>query len=144
YADLDGFRIDTVKHMGLGPTRYFATSIHEFTQGLGKEHFLLMGEIAGNNAALGIGGVQYELWNMPKGKVAPGEYFALFANAGNLGKVSHTWYRVKVVTMIDDHDQIWFPGNRKERFSFADGGAKLVGAAMALNLCTFGIPCVYY
>ena len=35
--------------MGLGPTRYFATAIHEFTQALGKERFLLMGEIAGNN-----------------------------------------------------------------------------------------------
>jgi len=155
YADLDGFRIDTVKHMGLGPTRHFATAIHEFTQGLGKERFLLMGEIAGNyafetveitgiDAALGIGGVQYELWNMPKGNVAPGDYFGMFANAENLGKASHTWYRDKVVTMIDDHDQIWFPNNRKERFSFADGGAKLIGSAMALNLCTLGIPCIYY
>jgi len=155
YADLDGFRIDTVKHMGLGPTRYFATAIHEFTQTLRKEHFLLMGEIAGNNAfetveitgidaALGIGGVQYELWNMPKGNTAPAEYFNMFANAENLGKASHTWFRDKVVTMIDDHDQIWFPNNRKERFSFGGGGGKLIGAAMALNLCTLGIPCIYY
>jgi glycosidase len=155
YADLDGFRIDTVKHMGLGPTRYFATCIHEFTQSLHKERFLLMGEIAGNNAletveitgidaALGIGGVQYELWNMPKGNTAPADYFNMFANAENLGKASHTWFRDKVVTMIDDHDQIWFPDNRKERFSFAGGGAKLMLSAIALNLCTLGIPCIYY
>jgi glycosidase len=155
YADLDGFRIDTVKHMGLGPTRYFATCIHEFTQSLDKEHFLLMGEIAGNNAfetvevtgidaALGIGGVQYELWNMPKGNTAPADYFSMFANAEYLGKADHTWFRDKVVTMIDDHDQIWFPDNRKERFSYAGGGTKLIVAAMALNLCTLGIPCIYY
>jgi len=59
---------------------------------------------------------------MPKGKVALGEYFALFASAENLGKASHTWYRDKVVTMKDDHDQICFPDNRKERFGFAEGG----------------------
>jgi glycosidase len=47
FADLDGFRIDTVKHMGDGPTRYFASVIHEFAQSLGKEDFLLLGEVTG-------------------------------------------------------------------------------------------------
>jgi glycosidase len=47
FADLDGYRIDTVKHMGDGPTRYFAPVIHEFAEGLGKENFLLVGEVTG-------------------------------------------------------------------------------------------------
>ncbi|HEX9822336.1 MAG TPA: alpha-amylase family glycosyl hydrolase, partial [Methylomirabilota bacterium] len=47
YADLDGFRIDTVKHMDLGATRWFASVIHEFTQAIGKEKFYLIGEITG-------------------------------------------------------------------------------------------------
>jgi glycosidase len=38
-ADLDGFRIDTVKHMDLGATRHFAMAIHEFAVSIGKEHF---------------------------------------------------------------------------------------------------------
>lgn len=154
YADLDGFRIDTVKHMGHGPTRYFATQIHQFTQLLGKEHFLLMGEIAGGDAwdtvettgidaALGIGGVQYTLWHTPKGLTNPSDYFAQFANAEVLGKANHTWFRDKVVTMVDDHDQIWRQGS-KGRFCAEDNGEKLIFAAIALNLCTLGIPCVYY
>src|SRR5205085_709472 len=46
-TDIDGFRIDTVKHMDLGATRFFASSIHEFAQSIGKENFYLIGEITG-------------------------------------------------------------------------------------------------
>ncbi len=47
YADIDGFRIDTVKHMDKGATRYFVSVIREFTQSIGKENFFLLGEITG-------------------------------------------------------------------------------------------------
>lgn len=46
-ADIDGYRIDTVKHMDPGATRYFASAIHEFTQSIGKENYYLIGEITG-------------------------------------------------------------------------------------------------
>ena len=154
-TDIDGFRIDTVKHMGFGPTRYFASSIHEFTQSIGKHNFLLIGEITGGrafetveitgiDAALGIGDLQKLLWRMPKGQSDPAEYFNLFRNALYLKKGSHTWFRSKVVTMIDDHDQIWRGGDKKGRFCAEDSGDKLILAALALNLCTLGIPCIYY
>ncbi|OCK97326.1 glycoside hydrolase family 13 protein [Cenococcum geophilum 1.58] len=154
FADLDGFRIDTVKHMGNGPTRYLATSIHEFTQSIGKDNFLLVGEVAGDHAwetveitgidaALGIGGVQASLWKVPQGYANPTDYFDLFRNALYLKKGSHTWTRNKVVTMIDDHDQIW-RGMDKARFCSSDQGDKLVLAALALNMTTLGIPCIYY
>jgi glycosidase len=45
--------------------------------------------------------------------------------------------------MIDDHDQIR-KGNNKARFCAHDDGDKLMLSAIALNLCTLGIPCVYY
>ena len=67
YADLDGFRIDTVKHMDKGATRLFSSAIEEYAQSIGKENFYLIGEITGGrrnafttmeqtglNAALGI------------------------------------------------------------------------------------------
>jgi len=115
YTDIDGFRIDTVKHMGDGPTRYFASVIHKYAQSLGKDKFLLIGEIAGGraydvveetglDAALGIGDVQEKLWKTCDGEVNPEEYFNLFRNALYLNKGSHAWFRDKVVTMIDDHD----------------------------------------
>lgn len=154
YADIDGFRIDTVKHMGDGPTRYFASAIHEFAARIGKERFLLVGEITGQrayevveatglDAALGIGNMQQLLWRLPRGEINPVEYFDMFRNATYLKKGSHSWLRDKVVTMIDDHDQVW-RGEHKKRFCGANPGPKMVFAALAMNLCTLGIPCVYY
>ncbi|KAK5077549.1 hypothetical protein LTR70_009660 [Exophiala xenobiotica] len=154
FLDIDGYRIDTVKHMGDGPTRYFASVIHEYAQKLGKDKFLLIGEITGGkayatvestglDAALGIGNVQEKLWKVPYGEVNPEEYFNLFRNALYLNKGSHTWFRDKVVTMIDDHDQVW-KGDAKGRFCSVPQNEKLVASALMLNLCTLGIPCIYY
>ncbi len=50
YADIDGYRIDTVKHMEPGAVRYMANAIHEFAEFLGKERFYLIGEITGGRA----------------------------------------------------------------------------------------------
>lgn len=159
YADIDGYRIDTVKHMGDGPTRYFASVIHEFAQSLGKENFFLVGEVTGGrdravttvqrtgiDAALGIDDVQDKLEYMIKGQRNPIDYFDLFRNSLLVEKHSHVWFRNKVVTMIDDHDQVR-KGNNKGRFCAAgDGldGHKLITSAIGLNLCTLGIPCIYY
>ncbi|KAF2398855.1 alpha-amylase [Trichodelitschia bisporula] len=154
YADLDGLRIDTVKHMGHGPTRYFTSCIKEFAQALGKDNFLMVGEIAGAgafetvevtglDAALGIGHMQEALWKVPKGLEDPSKYFSLFRNAPYKEKGSGPWFRNKIVTMIDDHDQIWRLTS-KGRFCSDPVGQKLICAALALNLCTLGIPCIYY
>ena len=156
FADLDGFRIDTVKHMGDGPTRYFASVIHEFAQSLGKEDFLLLGEVTGGrvkafntvettgiDAALGIDDVEDKLEYLIKGYRNPIDYFDLFRNSLQVDKDSHVWFRNKVVTMIDDHDQIR-KGDNKARFCADDQGEKLILSAIALNLCTLGIPCIYY
>ena len=47
YADVDGFRIDAAKHMGIEALRTFCDSIREFAQSIDKERFLLAGEISG-------------------------------------------------------------------------------------------------
>jgi glycosidase len=84
FADLDAFRLDTVKHMGWGPTRYFCNAIHEYAVSIGKENFMIVGEITGGNeskfdtvtetglnAALGITDLQEMLWKVPKGEMNP-------------------------------------------------------------------------
>lgn len=155
YADLDGFRVDTVKHMDPGATRYFSACIHEFAQSIGKEHFILIGEITGGranafalreatgiNAALGIDDIPDKLEYLAKGRRNPAEYFELFRNSFELGKDSHTWFRDKVVTLYDDHDQVR-KGNDKARFC-ADGTQALAANVLALNALTLGIPCIYY
>lgn len=156
FADVDGFRIDTVKHMDIGATRYFASVLREFTQTLGKERFFLLGEITGGrerafktlaatglDAALGVDDIPDKLEYLVKGYRNPREYFDLFRNSLLLDKESHVWFRDKVVTMFDDHDQVR-KGKWKARFCAHDRGWLAVLNALALNATTLGIPCVYY
>ncbi len=156
YADIDGFRIDTVKHMDLGATRYFVSVIHEFTQTIGKENFFLLGEITGGrkkayetleltglSAALGINDIPDRLEYLVKGYRNPNDYFSLFRNSELVHKDSHVWFRDKVVTTFDDHDQVR-KGDRKARFCADRNASKVVLNVLALNALTLGIPCIYY
>ncbi len=155
YADLDGFRIDTVKHVDDGAVRYFASWMHEFAQRIGKDHFYLIGEITGSrafafhkmeatglDAALGIADVRDSLGAVAKGDAEPPAYFGLFRNSEELGKESHAWLRDKVITVLDDHDKVG--QDPKARFCAGGDGAKLVLNALAMNATTLGIPCIYY
>ncbi|MDD5390635.1 MAG: alpha-amylase family glycosyl hydrolase [Gallionellaceae bacterium] len=157
-ADVDGFRIDTVKHMEPGATRYFASVVKEFAQTLGKENFFLVGEITGGrdyawktleltglDAALGIDDIPDKLDYLAKGWREPADYFGLFRNSALERKSSHVWFGKHVVTLFDDHDQVR-KGNDKGRFcgDKANNGYAHLKAVLGLNLCTMGIPCIYY
>jgi glycosidase len=117
FADLDGFRVDTVKHMDLGARRYFTAVMHEFAETLGKENFYLIGEITGGrqrafttlektgmDAALGIDDIPDKMEYLVKGYRNPQDYFTLFRNSLLIRKDSYTWFKDKVVTVFDDHD----------------------------------------
>jgi glycosidase len=156
FADLDGFRVDTVKHMDPGATRFFTSAVHEFAQSLGKDSFFLVGEITGSrgfavdlarktglDAALGLADVQGRLEGMVKGWTEPAEYFSLFRNSLLVGEGTHTWFRDHVVTSYDDHDQVR-KGTDKARFAADPEGRALAAAVIAANVTTLGIPCLYY
>ncbi len=166
FADLDGFRLDTVKHMDPGAVRYFASAIHEFAQSIGKTSFFLLGEITGDrnfalqtmaetalDAALGVQDVDGRLEELAKGLVAPSigdpsspGYFDLFCNELDLHQGTHTWLGSRIVTQLDDHDKVG-SYRQQRRFAWnnaADRGYDLLIPAVALNLCTLGIPCIYY
>jgi glycosidase len=156
FADLDGLRVDTVKHMDRGAARYFASAIHEFAESIGKENFYLIAEITGDrrfafetleqvgmDAALGLAEIQEHLEWTVKGQRDPRSYFDLFRDSFQLGKDSHTWLRNRVVTGYDDHDQVR-KGDQKARFAASDHGQAMALAAIALNVTTLGIPCIYY
>lgn len=155
-TDIDGLRIDTVKHMDVGATRYIATAMHEFGRLIGKTDFFLLGEITGRrpfavdllertglDAALGLDDVQEKLDDLVTGRRAPRDYFDLFRNAYLIGRGSDTWFGEKVVTAIDDHDQVR-QGWHKARFAADPVGRRLTFPALALNATTLGMPCVYY
>nr|WP_156778051.1 alpha-amylase family glycosyl hydrolase [Chlorobium ferrooxidans] len=164
FADIDGFRLDTVKHMEPGAVRFFATAIHEFAESIGKENFTIIGEITGGrayaatildttglDAALGIDDIPDKLEFLVKGWRSPGNpdteaqegYFDLFRNSILDNRRSHQWYAKHIVTMLDDHDQVGV----RHKFRFcgdAARSARLLPAALGLNLLSAGIPCIYY
>jgi len=155
-ADIDGFRLDTVKHLHPEATRYFLTEIHEFTKSIGKNNFYVIGEITGGmdfaietmektgiNAALGINKVPDKLENVAKGYLDPDEFFFIFKNSELLGEDETKWYKDNVVTMFDDHDMI-IQGGQKARFCADKDTAPLLLNALFLNLMSPGIPCLYY
>jgi glycosidase len=157
YADLDGFRIDAAKHMGLETLGGFCDVIREFTQSIGKERFLLVGEVSGGrqhawevvektglDAALGIDDVPGKLERMVTGLAEPAEYFSVFRNwVLDDDPPEHRWYRNQVVTLVDDHDQVR-KGSEKSRFCGDARFRDLAFNVLAVQLTTMGIPCIYY
>jgi hypothetical protein len=138
YADVDGFRVDTAKHIDLGATRFFTSAIHEFAQTIGKDSFFLVGEITGPrgeaiktrdetglDAALGLGDVQQCMVDAVKGWGNPANYFELFRNSAEVDKPSHTWFRNHVVTAFDDHDLVRLGKEWKARFAADQEGRAL-------------------
>ena len=157
YADLDGFRIDAAKHMGPEALRTFCDVIREFAQSIGKERFLLVGEVSGGrehawevvektglDAALGIEDVPGKLERMVTGYADPADYFSAVPqlDPGRAG-TGHRWYRNQVVTLVDDHDQVR-KGSDKCRFCGDSRFRDLAFNVMAVQLTTMGIPCIYY
>ncbi len=156
YADLDGFRIDAAKHMGAEALRTFCDMIREFAQSIGKDRFLLVGEVGGGrdlawevvhntglDAALGIDDVPGKLERMVTGYTDPVDYFSLFRNWVLDDPTGHRWYRNQVVTLVDDHDQVR-KGSAKWRFCGDSRFRDLAFNVMAVQLTTAGIPCIYY
>jgi len=161
FADIDGFRVDTVKHMDDGASRLFTSSIHEFAETIGKENFYLIAEITGGrerafhtletvgmNAALGINDIPDKVEYLVKGFRNPENYFNLFRNSLLVKKESHVWFRDRVVTTFDDHDQVR-KGDNKSRFANPESpeqdGSQLASlSVLALLTTTMGIPCIYY
>jgi len=158
YADLDGFRIDAAKHMDTDALRSFCDWIREFAQSIGKERFLLVGEVPGGrntawevvqktglDAALGIDDVPGRLERMVTGEAEPMEYFSIFRNwiLDEPDGAERRWYRNQVVTLVDDHDQVrkW---TAKCRFCSDNRYRDLAFNLMAAQLTTAGIPCIYY
>ena len=134
------------------------TVIREFAQSIGKERFLLVGEIGGGrehawevvektglDAALGIDDVPGKLERMVTGLRRPGGLLLPVPQLGpgRAGRAGHRWYRNQVVTLVDDHDQVR-KGTAKWRFCGDGRFRDLAFNVMAVQLTTLGIPCIYY
>jgi alpha-amylase len=163
-ADIDGYRMDAVKHMGETAVARFCQSMREYAQLLGKRHFFLFGElVAGDDAINRYAGpntpgragdrtVFYGLdsvldfplyWTAPavlKGRKHPAalldRYERLRDHALSRGELGRY-----LVTFLDNHDQI---GQQvKQRFASGAEDEQVV-AAVGYLLCALGTPCLYY
>ncbi|SFD85899.1 alpha-amylase family glycosyl hydrolase [Nitrosomonas sp. Nm166] len=154
-TDCDGFRIDTLKHVSFEHGRNFCGTIKEFSANIGKANFLLVGEVAGGDfaqdryldvlgrnldAALDIGGMRPTLHFVAKGLMRADAYFSGF-DPGNAEMGSHRNIGQRHVSILDDHDHVI---GEKTRFCSEATSDQQIAAAVAIQLFTLGIPCIYY
>jgi glycosidase len=157
-SDCDGYRVDAVKHVSPLSSRKFCDAIHGYAQSIGKDNFLLVGELTddsmtrgyldifGRNldAVLDIMAAPSRLSAMVKGLAQPTEFFCLYDESNLAGSQRQLGnYHVAV---LDDHDMSSRPGKHR----FAANSEQLpnleVQAAHAVGvmLTMPGIPSIYY
>jgi alpha-amylase len=163
-ADLDGFRVDAVKHMGEKSISLFCSHIREYAYKLGKRNFFLFGELVGPEESYnhyigpktsiqvedtaiyyGLNSVlDFPLYHVLSDvilqKATPERlierYESLRRNALSRGEFGEF-----LVTFLDNHDQV---GQEiKTRFGYNASVQQIIGGVGFL-LCALGTPCIYY
>jgi alpha-amylase len=163
-ADIDGYRMDAVKHMGEVAVARFCQAMREYAYLLGKREFFLFGELVGGDDAIhrytgpstvghaggqtilyGLSSVlDFPLWwvlpDVLKGFQPPQRLFerydALHEHGLQRGELGHY-----LVTFADNHDQIGQDWKRR----IASGADDLqVVATLGYLICAVGTPCIYY
>ncbi len=162
-ADIDGYRMDTVNHVRPEHMAIFCNAIHEYARRIGKMHFLIFGEVVGDDALL----QKYVGRNTPM----EGDHqryplmdatldFPLYARLDEVLKGQKTCGELReryegfrgyyrdfseasryFVTFVDNHDQSHRPFRR---FLHPNQDWKLGVLATAFILFNMGIPCIYY
>lgn len=158
-ADIDGYRIDTVKHVTAPEAVTFFNAIKEFAESIGKKNFLLFGEIVDSDAAIS----KYVGRQTSKGERLQALdasldfplYFVLeevlkgFSDPKVLrdryewAKASYSYTDVSdcFVTFLDNHDQMARPYKRF-LYNVPDRSQVLLGIAYLFTAP--GIPTLYY
>jgi len=162
-ADLDGFRIDTVKHMEDSATAIFCNAMREYAQRVGKHNFFMFGEIVADDSTIQkylgrnsrIEGTSerfpaldaaldfplyFTLEEVIKGFASPAflrhRYDAFHSNYSDHGAAGRYF-----VTFVDNHDQMSRP---YRRFMHNNPVPQQAVLAMACLLTSQGVPCIYY
>lgn len=162
-ADLDGFRIDTVKHVDHEFWQKWSAGIRAKAKSLGKNKFLLFGEVFDGRDKL-VGSYTYN--NELDGLFDFPQYFQVFRDVfisgGATKKIEARWLERKTnwsaeppangigvapvdmhVNFLDNHDVGRFLYQASVSGRAADAKAVLHNA-LAFMLMEDGIPCIYY
>lgn len=155
-ADLDGFRIDTLKHVEHEFWQVFARGVRERLAAAGKENFLMFGEaFDGDDVLVGsytAPGEMDSVFYFPQKFQVFDDVFARggpTANVQRLHEQRDANYSSEpqpggigvpptqaLVNFIDNHDV--------PRFLFTNPDPRALRAALAYLLTEDGIPCIYY
>jgi glycosidase len=162
-TDIDGFRIDTVKHMESSATAIFCNAIREYARRIGKHNFFLFGEIVADDATLQhylgrnsrIEGTHERFPSLDAALDFP-LYFILEETVKgflNPALLRERYDRFKIeyadhgeagqyfVTFVDNHDQMSRP---YRRFMHGNPFAEQAALAVGYLLTSSGVPCIYY
>jgi glycosidase len=155
-ADLDGFRLDTVKHVDIGMWQHFNNEMRAAARAMGKTNFFQFGEVYdGSDAKCGYytgtkaGGppandsvVDYRLYFDAVNSVfatAVGGTSAIENRYHDIATYYDGYAQSRLVTFLDNHD--------RPRFMTAANANNNTGRlALALTFLytARGIPCLYY
>ncbi|MFQ4144186.1 alpha-amylase family glycosyl hydrolase [Chlorogloeopsis sp. ULAP02] len=156
-SDCDGFRVDAVKHVSPFASRKFCNAIHEYAQSIGKDNFLMVGELTdesmvrgyldifGRNldAVLDIVVAPNRLTAVVKGLAHSNDFFCLYNDNTLAG--SQRQLGTYHVAVLDDHDMSSRP--TKQRFAAHSNVPyhyEQVAHAVGVMLTMPGIPSIYY
>lgn len=162
-TDVDGFRVDTVKHMESSATAIFCNAVREYAKRIGKQNFFIFGEIVADDLTLQryigrnsrIEGTNERFPSLDAVLDFP-LYFILeevikgFLNPSHLREryerfktqyADHGAAGQYFVTFVDNHDQMSRPYRR-----FLHRNPLLNQAVLAIGylLTSQGVPCIYY
>jgi glycosidase len=156
-SDCDGFRVDAVKHVSPDSSRSFCNAIHGYAQSIGKDNFLIVGELTDENliqgyrdifrrnldAVLDIASAPNSMVGLAKGLGDPNTYFSLYDEQHIPGSMRQmgTYH----VSVMDDHDMSSRTG--KHRFAAQSNlltRYEQTAHAIAIMLTMPGIPSIYY
>jgi glycosidase len=162
-ADIDGFRVDTVKHTEDTATALFCNAVREYAKRIGKDNFFIFGEIVGDDETMQryigrntrIPGTTERFPSLDACLDFP-LYFILeevikgFSNPSFLRERYERFRTVYTdhgesgryfVTFVDNHDQMSRP---YRRLMHNNPHPQQAALAMGYLLTSQGIPCIYY
>jgi glycosidase len=162
-ANIDGYRIDTVKHVDPPGMAIFCNAIHEYATRIGKKNFLIFGEIPGDDELLHkyVGGNRpLESANERYPNMDAALDFPLYSVLDEVLKRQKPYIELRnryegfqhyfrdysqatndYITFVDNHDQ---PQRAGRRFLAGAEDPRLAALAIGYLLCNIGIPCIYY
>jgi glycosidase len=154
-GDLDGFRVDTAKHVDHGNGgfwNYWCPQMHDFATSIGKSNFFMFGEVYdGSEEKCGFytgtklstnfafdSVLDYPLYFMVGGifASATANTQQIETHYSNVATYYDAAAQYRLVTFLDNHDQ--------RRFLNINSSTNRLGVALTFLYTSRGIPCLYY